>query len=88
MRKYNKLIVPFLVILVLVGCAGTHSADESDNIPGFFSGIIHGIFILVRIILRGFGQDYPVYECINSGWGYDIGFWIGSSVTFFSARSR
>jgi len=65
-----------LMILAMSGCfpgGGTYSAQEP---AGFFSGVWHGWIAPVSLIAGFFKSDIRIYEAVNTGWWYDLGFYI------------
>jgi hypothetical protein len=70
-----RIFILFLMSIALVGC-GFAEAGNNYDIPGFFSGIWHGLLALWSLILRLF-LDIETYALPNSGWSYDLGFFIG-----------
>ena len=75
----QKLVVLTLVALVVVtlnGCfpgGGSYSAGEP---AGFFSGVWHGWIAPISLIVGFFRDDVRIYEPNNTGWWYDLGFYI------------
>lgn len=76
--KRNTLLLVVLLLgmaLLLAGCVpGDGSYQEKP--AGFFSGIWHGWIAPVSLIIGIFNHDIRVYEVINTGWWYDLGFYI------------
>jgi hypothetical protein len=78
MKKKLFLLSGILVfmLITLTGCVpgdGTYTADDP---AGFFWGIWHGWMAPISLIVGFFKRDIRVYEVINSGWWYDLGFYI------------
>ncbi len=75
--KRILLISSFLMLaFFLNGCfpgGGTYSTNEP---AGFFSGIWHGWIAPVSLIVGIFKDGVRIYEPYNSGWWYDLGFYI------------
>jgi hypothetical protein len=70
------LIVLLVAALVLSGCTpgGGHF---SDNAPaGFFWGIWHGWIAPVSLLIGLFDDTTRIYEPNNTGWFYDLGFYL------------
>ena len=75
--KKMILIFSFLVLLILVsGCmpGGGHSTEEHP--AGFFTGIWHGWIAPVSLIWGFFNPTIRIYELNNTGWWYDLGYYI------------
>jgi hypothetical protein len=74
-------IIPLLLLLVfcvvLSGCAPGSGNSTSDNPAGFFTGIWHG-WIAPFSLIWGLliDSDIRIYEVNNSGWWYDLGFYM------------
>jgi len=58
--------------LVLGGCA-TQSAIATDTVPGFLSGVLHGL-IALPALLASLVLDVRVYAFPNNGFWYELGF--------------
>lgn len=65
-------------MLLLSGCA-TQPPPAAPDLPGFFSGLLHGFLILFSFIGSLFA-DYRIYAFPNSGGWYDFGFLLGATV--------
>lgn len=75
MKRIGLLAIMLSLMLVLGGCVpgdGTYTTDPA----GFFWGIWHGWIAPVSLILGLFNDTYRVYEVNNTGWFYDLGFYI------------
>jgi hypothetical protein len=70
---YAGLIV---LLVVACGCFPHRSGEASPDPPGFFMGIWHGWIAPLSLIIGFFHSDIRVYETNNSGWWYDLGFYI------------
>jgi hypothetical protein len=67
----------FFFAAVLSACA-TQPAPSAPSPPGFFFGFLHGFTILFSLIGSIF-TDYRIYSFPNSGWWYDLGYFLGAS---------
>lgn len=67
------------VAALLVSCATQPPPSAIYDPPGFFSGLIHGFFILFSFI-AGLVTDYRIYAFPNSGGWYDFGYLIGAAM--------
>ena len=72
----RRTILIIAIALMLAGCAFASYSGSTDNPPGFFMGIWHGMLAPWTLILRIF-MDIRMYAVPNSGWPYDLGFLIG-----------
>lgn len=52
---------------------GSSSAEDPS---GFFMGIWHGWIAPVSLVWGFFNSDIRVYEVFNTGWWYDLGFYV------------
>ncbi len=75
----NKLVkCTFLVgltLTLLVGCAEQFALKEGE-LPGFFTGLTQGFFIVIAFIASLF-SDIQIYTYPNEGGWYDFGYVIG-----------
>ena len=80
--KNKKIIFAILLIVILpVILAGCVPGDGSyDGKPaGFFWGLWHGFIVWITFFMGLFtGGKYTIYEAINTGWAYNLGFLIGA----------
>ena len=76
-RLLQRLFV--ISLLAFLGSCATQPMPASANPPGFFSGYLHGFLILFSLIGSLF-TEYRVYAFPNSGWWYDLGFFLGAAV--------
>jgi hypothetical protein len=74
--KVLQIIVAVGVLLLLASCA-TQPPEGLNSIPGFFTGLLHGLFSIFALV-AGIFTDIKVYNYPNSGWWYDFGFLIGA----------
>jgi hypothetical protein len=76
-KPAKTILVTGLAAAILTGCGFVGSAPiDPASPPGFFSGIWHGMIAPYTLILRLF-FDIKMYAVPNSGWFYDLGYWIG-----------
>lgn len=71
----SLLIIAFTVIL-FSGCF-PHQGPEANIEPaGFFTGIWHGWIAPFSLIVGFFDADVVLYARNNTGWWYDLGFYM------------
>lgn len=83
-RKVRKprALVPAALLLVLLlllvsGCTPGHPRFSQERPPaGFFWGVWHGWIAPFSLIGGLFNPRIRVYETHNTGWWYDIGFYV------------
>jgi hypothetical protein len=76
-RATLRLLGPLLLVLALAGCA--HQPPSGlPGAPGFFHGLLHGFLMLVSLVASLF-TDVRVYAFPNSGFFYDLGFFLGAT---------
>jgi hypothetical protein len=72
-----------LITLLLTGClAGNEARFEADAPAGFFAGVWHGLLAPFTLLADLFGSQVSMYEAINVGPQYDLGFLIGLTILF------
>ena len=76
--KKRILLVFLMLALVLVLLTGCLPGDGKyvARPAGFLSGVWHGWIAPVSLIVGIFDHNIRVYEPINTGWWYDLGFYI------------
>ncbi|PKN73818.1 MAG: hypothetical protein CVU50_01125 [Candidatus Cloacimonetes bacterium HGW-Cloacimonetes-3] len=74
---YKLMIICCLVILLLLSACAPGLNDRSPERPaGFFWGIWHGWIAPVSLILSLFVSEVSIYEVNNTGFWYDLGFYL------------
>jgi len=74
-RKARIFLLMSLLALFLNACAT--QPESGSDVPGFLSGLLHGFLIFFSLIGSLF-MDIRIYAYPNSGWLYDLGFFIGA----------
>lgn len=75
-KKMLLILLSLTALSVLSGCIpgdGTYTAADP---AGFFWGIWHGWVAPVSLIMGLFNSSIRVYEVMNTGWWYDLGFYM------------
>jgi len=63
-------------LLLFSGCVPGDQRFTDENPAGFFWGIWHGWIAPISLVIGFFDRDVRVYEPVNTGWFYDLGFYI------------
>ncbi|HEV3474032.1 MAG TPA: hypothetical protein VG602_01525 [Actinomycetota bacterium] len=83
------LVVLAAALLLLTSCApGPNPATETEARPGFWLGLWHGIIFPVTLVISLFTDNVSVYEVVNRGNWYDVGFFFGASMTIGGTGSQ
>lgn len=89
MLKRRKLLIIAAVILftlVLTGCLPGDGKNSPDNPAGFLWGIWHGWIAPVSLIVSLFKENISLFESHNSGFWYELGFYLAIVGGFGSLR--
>jgi hypothetical protein len=73
-RSYIISILTILSALLLAGCFPQQAAEGEP--AGFFKGIWHGWIAPISLIFGFFDQGIRIYETNNTGWWYDLGYYM------------
>ena len=77
MKKTILLMVTLLTLLfVLTGCMPGDGSYINGHYANFISGIWHGWIAPLSLFRGFFNSNIRVYEAYNTGWWYDIGFYM------------
>lgn len=75
-KKVIMLAVLAGIMLLFSGCIpGDGKVDAADP-AGFFWGIWHGWVAPVSLIISLFRPEIGIYETLNTGFWYDLGFYM------------
>lgn len=94
MKKKKQLMLVCLTSLLMIllsGCVPGDGSYTDENRAGFFWGIWHGWLAPVSLIMGIFNNQLRVYETLNTGWWYDLGFYMAiisgfGSLSFFRKK--
>jgi hypothetical protein len=79
-KSMSKIILAAATILVLslllAGCTPGGGHFDTNAPAGFFWGIWHGWIAPVSLLIGLFDETTRIYEPHNTGWFYDLGFYI------------
>lgn len=92
-KKMLLLILVALLLTTLVGCMPGDGTYTSEKPAGFFWGIWHGWIAPISVIVGWFNRSIRVYEVNNTGWYYDLGFYISiisgfGGFSFFRSKKK
>ncbi len=75
--KHIFIVLGYLFIMfALSSCFANRGLSQELNPAGFFKGIWHGWIAPFSLILGFFDRSISVYEVNNTGWWYDLGFYV------------
>ena len=77
-RRRLAFLALCLVVLAVSRCAH-QPAPATHDLPGFWSGLLHGFLIFFSFVGSLFTQ-IRIYEFPNSGGWYDFGYLLGASM--------
>ena len=94
MKKKKQLMLVCLASLLMIllsGCVPGDGSYTDENRADFFWGIWHGWLAPVSLIMGIFNNQLRVYETLNTGWWYDLGFYMAiisgfGSLSFFRKK--
>ena len=75
----TKILVLSLVLLtcaLLAGCTPGGGRYDANAPAGFLSGVWHGWIAPVSLVIGLFDDTTRIYEPNNTGWFYDLGYYI------------
>jgi len=75
-HHFLLLILLLATAIAVAGCFPHGASMPTDSRAGFFMGIWHGWIAPVSLIVGVFDHDVRIYETHNTGWWYDLGFYI------------
>lgn len=73
-RRHAAFLV--LLPLLLTACLPGDGTATPEQPAGFFWGVWHGWVAPISLILGWFDKTTRVYEVVNKGWIYDLGFYM------------
>ncbi len=75
-KRILLLSIIAVILLSVTGCVPGDGTYTPEKPAGFFWGIWHGWIAPISLILGLFKENLRVYEVVNTGWWYDLGFYI------------
>jgi hypothetical protein len=78
LKKHYLILAILCISLILTACATQPPSSEVVSPAGFIKGFFNGFCILFSLIGSLF-MDIRIYSFPNSGFFYDLGFFLGAS---------
>lgn len=75
-KNLSKMHLKVCLILLLTGCLPGDGRNTEERPAGFLWGIWHGWMAPVSLVFGLFRSHIRIYETANTGWWYDLGFYI------------
>jgi len=75
-RLFPRAFLSVLPALIFTGCFPGGGSFSPADPAGFFSGIWHGWIAPLSLIVGIFSDRVTLYETYNTGWWYDLGFYM------------
>jgi len=75
-KKMMWLMISVIVLLSLSGCIPGDGSADATHTAGFFWGIWHGWLAPLTLIISIFDKNIHIYEVANSGFWYDLGYYM------------
>jgi len=70
------LLMALAIATVFTGCIPGDGTYNANHPAGFFWGVWHGWIAPISLIGGLFNHKLHIYEVMNTGWWYDLGFYI------------
>jgi hypothetical protein len=80
-------ILAIIAVITLTGCVPGDGTSTPDDPAGFFWAIWHGWIAPFSLVLGLFKENINLYEVNNSGWWYDLGFYMSVISSGFGGLS-
>jgi hypothetical protein len=75
-NRVAAIMASVLAVLFLSGCFPGGSSYSPGEPAGFFSGVWHGWIAPLSLVVGIFKDGVRIYEPNNTGWWYDLGFYV------------
>ena len=75
-RKRILFILLIVVLFILSGCMPGDGSYTNNQPANIFSAIWHGWIAPISLIRGFFNSSIRLYEVHNTGWTYDLGFYL------------
>ncbi len=75
-KRLRLALAVVLVLLLCLSCVPGDGKNNPDKPAGFWTGIWHGWVAPVSLVVQIFKPEIRVYERNNTGFWYDLGFYM------------
>lgn len=76
MKRMLTVLLILTVLFTVTACVPGDGHATDSHPAGFFWGVWHGWVAPVSLIIGLFNHDIRVYESVNTGWWYDLGYYM------------
>lgn len=76
MKKVILISLVMVLLVTMAGCVPGDGTYTAQNPAGFFWGVWHGWVAPISLIIGLFNKNIRIYELNNTGWIYDLGFYV------------
>ncbi len=77
--RLRLVVLGVALVLALSACAPGSGSFGPGDPAGFFAGFWHGLISFFTLIWSIFDKDISIYEVNNTGFWYDLGFFLSIS---------
>lgn len=77
-RKLRLVLAAGVVLILLSSCLPGDGTVTAEKPAGFLLGLWHGFIAPISLIVQIFKPAIRLYESNNSGFWYDLGFYIAA----------
>lgn len=78
-RRTMLAIACVMAVMLLSACLPGDGKNSPDKPAGFLTGLWHGFVAPVSLVVQIFKPTIRVYEPANTGFWYDLAFWLALS---------
>ena len=80
--KISLVVALIAILATLTGCAAGTGRFSFSEQAGFWVGLWHGAICVVTFIISLFSSTVKMYETVNRGPLYDLGFLLGAFIVW------